>query len=80
MLVTSGLYDSRVPYWEAAKYVARLRTVNRNPASKILLTTNMQAGHGGRSGRYSRLEDSAQAFSFLIHLDNKNSQTPGAPR
>lgn len=80
MLVTSGLYDSRVPYWEAAKYVARLRTVNRNPASKILLTTNMQAGHGGHAGRYSRLEDSAQAFSFLIHLDNKNSQTPGAPR
>ncbi|MEJ5178363.1 S9 family peptidase [Erwinia sp. MYb416] len=80
MLVTSGLYDSRVPYWEAAKYMARLRAVNTRPNPLLLLTTNMQAGHGGHAGRYSRLKDSAQAFSFLIYSDNNNNHSSGAPR
>ncbi|MTD27507.1 S9 family peptidase [Erwinia sorbitola] len=80
MLVTSGLYDTRVPYWEAAKYIARLRTVNTRPHPLLLLTTNMQAGHGGSAGRYARLKDSAQAFSFLIYSDNNNNHSSGAPR
>ncbi len=70
ILVTSGLHDARVPYWEAAKYIAKLRAVNRNPRALQLLSTNMQAGHGGTAGRYSRLADSAQAFSFLLYIDN----------
>lgn len=70
MLITTGLHDSRVPYWEAAKYLARLRAVNRNPKAVQLLSTNMQAGHGGTSGRYSRLADTAEAFSFLLYIDN----------
>ncbi|KOC90153.1 hypothetical protein NG42_10280 [Winslowiella iniecta] len=78
MLVTSGLNDSQVPYWEAAKYVARLRAVNQNRAAKILLTTNMHAGHGGDAGRYSRLRDSASAFSFLLYLDKEKNKTSGA--
>lgn len=74
MLVTTGLYDSRVPYWEAAKYVARLRAVNTNKNNIQLLSVNMNSGHGGRSGRYSRLEDSAQAFSFLIFVDSQKNK------
>ena len=70
VLVTAGLHDSRVPYWEAAKYIARLRSVNRNPRAIQLLSTNLNAGHGGQSGRYARLDDTAQAFSFLIYIDN----------
>lgn len=77
MLVTSGLYDSRVPFWQAARYMARLRSLNTNPHALLLLSTNLQAGHNGHAGRYSRLEESVQAFGFLIHIDNKNSYAPG---
>lgn len=74
MLVTTGLNDSRVPYWEAAKYVARVRAANTTKKSVQLLNVNMNSGHGGRSGRYSRLEDSAQAFSFLIFVDSQKNK------
>lgn len=77
MLVTTGLNDTQVPYWEAAKYMARLRAVNQNPQATLLLNTNMNAGHGGRSGRYSRLQDSANAFSFLIYIDQQKNKNPG---
>lgn len=79
MLVTTSLNDTRVPYWEAAKYVARLRAVNQRPQGLVLLNTNMHAGHGGHSGRYSRLQDSANAFSFLIFTDQKNKHSGVAP-
>lgn len=74
LLVTTGLYDSRVPYWEAAKYIARLRAANTAKNTIQLLSVNMNSGHGGRSGRYSRLEDSAQAFSFLIFVDSQKKK------
>lgn len=74
LLVTTGLYDSRVPYWEAAKYVARLRAANTDKNTLQLLSVNMNSGHSGRSGRYSRLEDSAQAFSFLIFVDSQKNK------
>lgn len=74
MLVTTGLYDSRVPYWEAAKYVARLRATNTQKNNVQLLNVNMNSGHSGRSGRYSRLEDSAEAFSFLIFVDSQKNK------
>ena len=77
MLITTGLNDTQVPYWEAAKYIARLRAVNQNPQATFLLNTNMNAGHGGRSGRYSRLQDSASAFSFLIFIDQQKNKHPG---
>ncbi len=65
MLVTAGLNDSQVMYWEPAKYVARLRTVktDNNP---LLLKVNMSAGHGGASGRYDRLKDQAFEYAFLL--------------
>jgi oligopeptidase B len=65
MLVKTSLHDSQVMYWEPAKYVARLRTLktDRNP---LLLVTNMQAGHGGASGRYDYLKEIALDFAFVL--------------
>jgi oligopeptidase B len=65
MLVKTSLHDSQVMYWEPAKYVARLRTLktDNNP---LLLITNMQAGHGGASGRYDYLKEIAFDYAFLL--------------
>ena len=67
MLVTTGLHDSQVQYFEPAKWVARLRTVktDNNP---LLLWTNMEAGHGGASGRFRRLRQTAMEYAFLLNL------------
>ena len=65
MLVKTSLYDSQVMYWEPAKYVAKLRTLktDNNP---LLLVTNMEAGHGGASGRYDYLKEIAFDYAFLL--------------
>ena len=65
MLVTAGLNDPRVTYWEPAKYVAKLRTLktDQNP---LLLKTNMDAGHGGKSGRYDSLREVAEEYAFML--------------
>ncbi len=65
MLVTSGLNDSRVGYFEPTKWVARLRAL-RTDANPLLLRMNMGAGHGGSSGRYERLKEQAFRYAFII--------------
>jgi oligopeptidase B len=67
MLVTTGLWDSQVQYYEPAKYVARLRTLktDNNP---LLLHTNMAAGHGGSSGRFEALNEVAREYAFFLDL------------
>jgi oligopeptidase B len=65
MLVTAGLNDPRVTYWEAAKYVAKLRH-EKTDANPLLLKVNMGAGHGGKSGRYEYLHEVAEEFAFVI--------------
>ena len=65
MLVTAGLNDPRVGYWEPAKWVAKLRATKTGD-QPLLLKTHMGAGHGGRSGRYGRLGDVALEFAFVI--------------
>jgi oligopeptidase B len=65
MLVKTGLNDSQVMYWEPAKYVAKLRTL-KTDANKLLLKTNMGAGHGGASGRYDYLREIALDYAFLL--------------
>ncbi len=68
MLVTAGLNDPRVTYWEPAKWVATLRHTKTDD-NVLLLKTNMGAGHGGQSGRYSALEELAEEYAFfLLHL------------
>ncbi|WP_446831967.1 S9 family peptidase [Candidatus Foliamicus sp.] len=65
MLVTAGLNDPRVTYWEPAKYVAKLRTLKTSD-SPLLLKTNMGAGHGGKSGRYDSLYEVAEEYAFML--------------
>jgi oligopeptidase B len=65
MLVKTSLYDSQVMYWEPAKYAAKLRTLKTDDRP-LLLVTNMQAGHGGASGRYDYLKEIAFDYAFLL--------------
>ena len=65
MLVTAGLTDPRVTYWEPAKWVAKLREVGSGNAP-LLLKTNMGAGHGGKSGRFESLYETAEEFAFFL--------------
>jgi oligopeptidase B len=65
MLVKTSLNDSQVMYWEPAKYVAKLRTLKTNDTA-LLLHINMDAGHGGASGRYDYLKEIAFDYAFLL--------------
>ena len=65
MLVTAGLNDPRVTYWEPAKWVAKLRATRTND-DLLLLKTNMGAGHGGKSGRFTALHETAEEYAFLL--------------
>ena len=67
MLVTTGLHDSQVQYWEPAKWVARLRAM-KTDANPLLLKINMAAGHGGASGRFRSLEETALSDAFMLDL------------
>jgi oligopeptidase B len=67
MLVTTGLWDSQVQYYEPAKYVARMRA-KRTDSNPLLLATNMKAGHGGASGRFEILGEIAREYVFLLDL------------
>jgi oligopeptidase B len=65
ILVTAGLNDPRVTYWEPAKWVARLREMKTDD-NELLLKTNMGAGHGGKSGRFESLRETAEEFAFIL--------------
>ncbi|WP_186756288.1 S9 family peptidase [Echinicola salinicaeni] len=67
LLVTSGLHDSQVQYWEPTKWVAKLRTEKTNN-NLLLLYTNMEAGHGGASGRFQSLKETALEYAFILDL------------
>ncbi|OYQ46857.1 S9 family peptidase [Flavobacterium aurantiibacter] len=68
MLITTGLHDSQVQYFEPAKWVAKLRKLKTNQ-NKLYFYTNMDAGHGGASGRYEALKEVAREFAFLLDLE-----------
>ncbi|MFK7936466.1 MAG: S9 family peptidase, partial [Saprospiraceae bacterium] len=70
MLVTTGLHDSQVQYWEPAKWVAKLREMKTNN-EPLLLYTNMDAGHGGASGRFARFKQTALQYAFFVDLAGK---------
>ncbi|TDX11684.1 S9 family peptidase [Flavobacterium sp. S87F.05.LMB.W.Kidney.N] len=72
MYVSTGLHDSQVQYWEPAKWVAKLRDLKTND-KLLFLDTNMDAGHGGASGRFEALKDLAKEFSFLLDLEKIKS-------
>ncbi|SDG82943.1 S9 family peptidase [Psychroflexus sediminis] len=68
LLVTTGLYDSQVQYWEPAKWVAKLREM-KTDTNKLYLETNMDAGHGGASGRFEALKELAKDYAFILDLE-----------
>ena len=68
MFVSTGLHDSQVQYWEPAKWVAKLRT-HKKGNSVLYLHTNMDAGHGGASGRFEAIKELAKEFAFLLDLE-----------
>jgi len=68
MLVVTGLFDSQVQYWEPAKWVAKLRDLKTND-NLLLLDTNMEAGHGGASGRFEYHKETALKYAFLLMLE-----------
>ena len=82
MLVTAGLNDPRVTYWEPAKYVAKLRALKTDD-NPLLLKTNMGAGHGGKSGRYDSLYETAEEYAFMLWAlgleDGSLAREEGAP-
>ena len=65
MLITGGLNDPRVTYWEPAKWAAKLRAtkIDRNP---LIFRVNMEAGHGGKSGRFQRYHSIAEYYAFML--------------
>ena len=73
MLVTTGLHGSQVQYFEPAKWVAKLRALKTDD-NRLLLKTNMEAGHGGASGRYRRYREIAFQYAFLLDLVSLDEQ------
>ncbi|GIW53441.1 MAG: oligopeptidase B [Gemmatimonadales bacterium] len=67
LLVTTGLHDSQVQYWEPAKWVAKLRAM-KTDHNRLILKTNFEAGHGGASGRYQRWRETAFIYAFILDL------------
>ena len=70
MLVTAGVSDPRVTYWEPAKWVAKLRT-QKSDQNILMLRTNMTSGHFGKSGRFAALEDAARSYAFALKATGK---------
>ena len=74
LLVTAGLHDSQVQYWEPAKWVARLRDFKTDD-NQLFLYTNLEAGHGGASGRFEALKETAREYAFLLDLEGKTYES-----
>jgi oligopeptidase B len=72
MLITTGLNDPRVAYWEPAKWVAKLRAL-KTDHNLLLLKTEMGTGHGGPSGRYERYREIAMVYAFIVFTIQPNS-------
>ncbi len=73
MMVTTGLFDSQVQYWEPAKWVAKLRATKTDD-NLLVMHTNMEAGHGGASGRFKRYKETALEYAFLLMLESKKGE------
>ena len=75
ILVLTGLHDSQVQYWEPAKWIARLRS-RKTDSNPLLLHTNMDAGHGGASGRFKRHRETALEYAFVLDILERLSPGP----
>ena len=79
MLVTTGLHDSQVQYFEPAKWVAKLRDL-KTDNNILLLHTDMKVGHGGASGRFDSLKDVARDYAFFLDLEDKSRLQSSHPK
>jgi len=79
MLVTTGLWDSQVQYFEPAKWVAKLRAT-KTDANPLVFVTNMDAGHGGKSGRLRRYRETARDFSFMLQVLDETDARANWPK
>ncbi|MDG2281112.1 MAG: S9 family peptidase, partial [Flavicella sp.] len=70
LLITTGLHDSQVQYWEPAKWIAKLRDYSTG-TNKLLMHTDMETGHGGASGRFDALKETARDYTFILDLEGK---------
>jgi oligopeptidase B len=70
LLITTGLHDSQVQYWEPAKWIAKLRDYSTG-ANKLIMHTDMETGHGGASGRFDALKEVARDYTFFLDLEGK---------
>ena len=70
LLITTGLFDSQVQYWEPAKWIAKLRDMKTDD-NILMMKTNMEAGHGGASGRFERYKETALEYAFFLDLEGK---------
>ena len=70
MMITTGFHDSQVQYWEPAKWIAKLREL-KTDNNVLMLDTNMDAGHGGASGRFDALKETAKMYTFFLALEDK---------
>ena len=75
LLITAGLHDPRVTYWEPAKWTAKLRAT-KTDSNILLLKTNMGAGHGGKSGRFSALQETAEEYAFILAQFEASNAAP----
>jgi len=71
ILVTTGYHDSQVQYWEPAKWVAKLREL-KTDNNLLLFKCEMDAGHGGKSGRFERLKEIALDYAFMLYIEGIN--------
>ena len=70
LMITTGLHDSQVQYWEPAKWIAKLRDYNTG-SNKLMMHTDMETGHGGASGRFDALKETARDYVFFLDLEGK---------
>ena len=80
LLVMTGLHDSQVQYWEPAKWVAKRRAMQPADGRRLLLRTNLEAGHGGASGRYRQYRETALQYAFLLDLAGAADRGPAGAR
>ena len=73
LLITTGLFDSQVQYWEPAKWIAKLRD-KKTDNNILIMNTNMEAGHGGASGRFKRYRETALEYAFFLDLEGNGSE------
>jgi oligopeptidase B len=79
MFVGTGLWDSQVQYYEPAKYVAKLRAM-KTDSNPLLFRVNMEAGHGGKSGRFQRYRSIAEYYAFMLQQLRVTTSAPAPAR